>query len=606
MYFRALKSLFMNLKIKYKLLSAMMGIVLFSCSFMGIICYIYFSDFMEKEAKSETEASLMNTAASLDRDINLLYKDITYMVSNSGFIQTVMDIEYGNTENYASNYIAIQPLLNNVITHNILAENIIITGKNGEFYSTSNSGLKYSQEITHVLSRLKQEKGISWSPSISTPFPTMAEENIPISFPISLGVYGHAPLITNQEGDSSLSITVLIPTRKLEEYLNNFNRVRLTATYLTLEDGTILNRPQSYNQLNPASVKAMEEAISSASRLSTNHISTLDGDYFVSVNPLPFNRLKLVSTISKKELLSGIDRLKLFTSIAISASLLFSLFIGLALSRTLSLPLNKLTENVSTADPSRPLPMFHAKYQDEIGILSRTFDNLLNIIQKQMEQIKEDERQRYRTELEILTHQINPHFLYNTLECIHWEILGGNPESAALMVEKLGGFLRLSLNAQSSATTIQDELSHVEKYIDIINHRTQEPIDLLLFVSDGLELLPIVPRILQPFVENSIKHGFTSEDGGRLVMNPVISIRITEENGELLLVIEDNGKGIDIPAATAAVYQKDNSSKIGLNNVYRRLQVFYKSEIRIEFSSIPFHQNTITLYLPIKSESNDI
>ena len=64
MYFRALKSLFMNLKIKYKLLSAMMGIVLFSCSFMGIICYIYFSDFMEKEAKSETEASLMNTAAS--------------------------------------------------------------------------------------------------------------------------------------------------------------------------------------------------------------------------------------------------------------------------------------------------------------------------------------------------------------------------------------------------------------------------------------------------------------------------------------------------------------------------------------------------------------
>ena len=528
------------------------------------------------------------------------------MVSNSGFIQTVMDIEYGNTENYASNYIAIQPLLNNVITHNILAENIIITGKNGEFYSTSNSGLKYSQEITHVLSRLKQEKGISWSPSISTPFPTMAEENIPISFPISLGVYGHAPLITNQEGDSSLSITVLIPTRKLEEYLNNFNRVRLTATYLTLEDGTILNRPQSYNQLNPASVKAMEEAISSASRLSTNHISTLDGDYFVSVNPLPFNRLKLVSTISKKELLSGIDRLKLFTSIAISASLLFSLFIGLALSRTLSLPLNKLTENVSTADPSRPLPMFHAKYQDEIGILSRTFDNLLNIIQKQMEQIKEDERQRYRTELEILTHQINPHFLYNTLECIHWEILGGNPESAALMVEKLGDFLRLSLNAQSSATTIQDELSHVEKYIDIINHRTQEPIDLLLFVSDGLELLPIVPRILQPFVENSIKHGFTSEDGGRLVMNPVISIRITEENGELLLVIEDNGKGIDIPAATAAVYQKDNSSKIGLNNVYRRLQVFYKSEIRIEFSSIPFHQNTITLYLPIKSESNDI
>lgn len=604
MLFPALKSVFMNLKIKYKLLSAMMGIVLFSCSFMGIICYVYFSDFMEKEAKSETETSLINTASSLDRDINLLYKDITYMVSNSSFIQTVMDIEYGNTENYASNYIAMQPLLNNVITHNALVENIIITGKNGEFFSTSNSGLKYSQEITQALAGLKHGKGISWSPSISTPFPSMAEENIPISFPISLGVYGHAPFITNQEGSSSLSITVLIPTRKLDKYLNNFNRIRLTSTYLTLEDGTILNRPKSYNQLNPDSVKAMGEAVSSSVHLSTNHISTLDGDYFVSVNPLPFNRLKLVSTISKKELLSGIDRLKLFTLIAISASLLFSLFIGLALSKTLSLPLKKLTENVSTADPARPLPMFHAKYQDEIGILSRAFDNLLSIIREQMEQIKEDERQRYHAELEILTHQINPHFLYNTLECIHWEILGGNPENAALMVEKLGDFLRLSLNAKNSVTTIKDELSHVEKYIDIINHRTQEPIDLLFFVSDGLEQLPIVPRILQPFVENSIKHGFTSEDGDRLVMNPLISIRITEENRKLVLVIEDNGKGIDIPAATAAVYQKENPSKIGLNNVYKRLQVFYKSEIRIEFSSTPFHQNTITLYLPIESEKD--
>ncbi len=604
MLFPALKSVFMNLKIKYKLLSAMMGIVLFSCCFMGIICYVYFSDFMEKEAKSETETSLINTASSLDRDINLLYKDITYMVSNSSFIQTVMDIEYGNTENYASNYIAMQPLLNNVITHNALVENIIITGKNGEFFSTYNSGLKYSQEITQALAGLKHGKGISWSPSISTPFPSMAEENIPISFPISLGVYGHAPFITNQEGSSSLSITVLIPTRKLDKYLNNFNRIRLTSTYLTLEDGTILNRPKSYNQLNPDSVKAMGEAVSSSVHLSTNHISTLDGDYFVSVNPLPFNRLKLVSTISKKELLSGIDRLKLFTLIAISASLLFSLFIGLALSRTLSLPLKKLTENVSTADPAKPLPMFHAKYQDEIGILSRAFDNLLSIIREQMEQIKEDERQRYHAELEILTHQINPHFLYNTLECIHWEILGGNPESAALMVEKLGDFLRLSLNAKNSVTTIKDELSHVEKYIDIINHRTQEPIDLLFFVSDGLEQLPIVPRILQPFVENSIKHGFTSEDGDRLVMNPLISIRITEENRKLVLVIEDNGKGIDIPAATAAVYQKENPSKIGLNNVYKRLQVFYKSEIRIEFSSTPFHQNTITLYLPIESEKD--
>ncbi len=588
-----LKSVFMDLKIKYKLLIAMMGIVLF-------ICYNYFSHYIKQETTSETERALTNTAASLNSEINLLYKDISYMVSNVSFVQMATDINHDRRQNYAIHYNAIYPLLLNVITHNPLTETVLITGKNGDFFCSSGTGLKYRQEITTILNGIIHEKGISWSPSISTPFPGMADENVPITFPITLGIYGNAPLITNENDASAVTITVLIPTHALNEYLNNFNRNRWISTFLALEDGTILNLPESYSQLHKDSETLIINHIASASSLSTTQISTLDGDFFVSVKPLPFNRLKLVSTVSKKELLSGLEQLKSFTLVAVSASLLFSLFIGLALARTLTLPLKKLTENVSMADPSKPLPMFHAKYQDEIGILSRSFDHLLTIIKQQMEQLKEDEQQRYQAELESLTHQINPHFLYNTLECIHWEILGGSQENAALMVEKLGDFLRLGLKNRGTVTTIRDELCHVEKYIDIMNHRTQEPIELLVFVNKELEDYPIVPRILQPLAENSIKHGFTSQDGERIVMNPVISIRITKDPDFLVLEMEDNGQGIDISAATTALHQKDSTSKIGLNNVYKRLQVFYQQEIHVVFSSTPFHKNTITFFLPIK------
>lgn len=601
-----LKSIFMNLKIKYKLLISMMAIVLFSCSFMGIICYRYFSHLIKQETTAETERALTNTAASINSEINLLYQDISYMVSNTAFVQMATDLDHDRLENYAIHYNAIYPLLLNVITHNPLAETVLITGKNGDFFCSSGTGLKYRQEITTILHSIAHEQGISWNPSISTPFPGMADENIPITFPITLGIYGNAPLITNENNASTVAVTVLIPTQSLNKYLNSFNRNRWITTFLTLEDGTILNLPESYSQLHDDSEKLIQDHIASTSCLSTTQLPTVDGDFFVSVNPLPFNHLKLVSTVSKKELLSGLEQLKIFTLVTISASLLFSLFIGLALAKTLTLPLNKLTENVAMTDPMKPRPMFHAKYQDEIGILSGSFDHLLTIIRKQMEQLKEDEQQRYQAELESLTQQINPHFLYNTLECIHWEILGGSQENAALMVEALGDFLRLSLKNRSTVTTIRDELCHVEKYIDIMNHRTQEPIELLILVDEELENYPIVPRILQPLAENSIKHGFTSQDGERLVMNPIISIHITKEQDFLTVKIEDNGQGIDISAATAALYQKGLSSKIGLNNVYKRLQVFYQQEIQVEFSSTPFHKNTITFFLPIKNTDGKI
>ncbi|MEG2350581.1 MAG: ATP-binding protein, partial [Hungatella sp.] len=135
---------------------------------------------------------------------------------------------------------------------------------------------------------------------------------------------------------------------------------------------------------------------------------------------------------------------------------------------------------------------------------------------------------------------------------------------------------------------------HTEKYIDLINHRTREPIEFVTLVSPDLLQYPIVRFILQPCVENCIKHAFDSENGEILILHPFICISIAVENSKLVISIEDNGKGIDTEAALAAIFHTQSSSKVGLKNIYERLNAYYEGTVKVEFSSIPFHKNIIT------------
>lgn len=200
-------------------------------------------------------------------------------------------------------------------------------------------------------------------------------------------------------------------------------------------------------------------------------------------------------------------------------------------------------------------------------------------IQQQFRQIKQDERENFQMELRLLSEQINPHFLYNTLECINMEIYNYHNDTASSMLSNLGGYLRISLSYGNSQHLISQEVDQVKAYVNIMNYRFRHSIHLTTNIDGDLLSMKILKSILQPLVENALKHGFSIDSSVYFPIAPMIDISIWREPDTLSIAITDNGAGIDIEHAKEIMYgsgtDADGRHHVGLHNIYHRLNSFY-------------------------------
>lgn len=225
-------------------------------------------------------------------------------------------------------------------------------------------------------------------------------------------------------------------------------------------------------------------------------------------------------------------------------------------------------------------------------------------IQQQFRQIKQDERENFQMELRLLSEQINPHFLYNTLECINMEIYNYHNDTASSMLSNLGGYLRISLSYGNSQHLISQEVDQVKAYVNIMNYRFRHSIHLTTNIDGDLLSMKILKSILQPLVENALKHGFSIDSSVYFPIAPMIDISIWREPDTLSIAITDNGAGIDIEHAKEIMYgsgtDADGRHHVGLHNIYHRLNSFY-GKTDITFSSIPFYENKILIRFPYQN-----
>ena len=154
----------------------------------------------------------------------------------------------------------------------------------------------------------------------------------------------------------------------------------------------------------------------------------------------------------------------------------------------------------------------------------------------QMEQIKREEEEKYRYHSQMLTEQINPHFIYNTLEIINMEVHKEQYERASNMIQAFAAFLRYSLNQGEDTTTLDREVDHIRKYLMIMNTRLDARIILTCDYPPSLGEYRIPKSILLPLVENSIRHGF-SPNTGDVELLPVITIRARRDGQRVTLEI---------------------------------------------------------------------
>lgn len=244
--------------------------------------------------------------------------------------------------------------------------------------------------------------------------------------------------------------------------------------------------------------------------------------------------------------------------------------------------------------------------QDEIGGLIRNFNmmttrinSLINDVYKLEIQKNNLEMERVRAELNFLQSQMNPHFLFNTLNAILVVCTKNNYSDVTDIIKSLSKLLRRLLSWKDDLVSLQEEITFIEMYLKIEKFRFRDKFDYQ-FDIDEQSLQYKIPKLsMQPLVENSCKHGLQTIEG-----LGVIKVKTLVDDGRLIISISDNGKGIEANQLKELMFNVQNEASsgtnIGIRNVYRRLELYYEDQVRFEIISAPNEGTVVTFGIPIR------
>lgn len=232
-----------------------------------------------------------------------------------------------------------------------------------------------------------------------------------------------------------------------------------------------------------------------------------------------------------------------------------------------------------------------AKGSPELVDLAQQFNRMLDQIQQLMEAVKEEEQNVRRYELQALSSQINPHFLYNTLDTIVWMAEFNDSKRVVQVTKSLAKYFRLALNQGHEQIALKDELDHVRQYLFIQKQRYGDKLQYEIEEDPAFADYQLPKLVLQPLVENAIYHGIKEKpEGGK------IWLAVQEAGQQLVISIRDNGVGFQAQEETSQTLVKLGG--VGLKNVDQRLRLHFGDRYRMEIISQPDQFTEIRLYLP--------
>ncbi|ADQ40056.1 integral membrane sensor signal transduction histidine kinase [Caldicellulosiruptor acetigenus I77R1B] len=309
------------------------------------------------------------------------------------------------------------------------------------------------------------------------------------------------------------------------------------------------------------------------------------------------NYLKIISFFSKKEIFKVPNRISFFAFGVITTDLLISLFLMILFSKFITDRLTALNEKVNQISHGHLDTSIEILGKDEIGQLAENVREMAKNIKNLIEQVylAEIQKQQILTkqreiQFEMLSSQINPHFLFNTLEAIRMKAVCNGQEEISHIVYLLSNLLRRSITVSSELISLKEEVEFVQQFLEIQKFRFGDRIDFDIQVDEELFDYKILPFIIQPLVENSIKHGIEPKVG-----KGYISIRIFKRKEKIVIKVEDNGIGMkedEYEKLISRLKSDQKDAHVGLKNVYTRLKLFYGNEFEFLVKS-KFESGTV-------------
>lgn len=314
-----------------------------------------------------------------------------------------------------------------------------------------------------------------------------------------------------------------------------------------------------------------------------------------SDTPMEVNDWSLCCILDKDTLYDGQNRAVGFIVIISLCIMALCLLFATLIAREISRPVRRLTEAAEKIAAGDYSAAVHLTGTDELGVLGRAFNDMTAQIRRSITALEEKnallvetQEQKRAAEMRVLQAQINPHFLYNTLDSIYWYSLSDRQRDIGNVVQHLAKMLRIALSKGSEYIPVERELQHVANYLEIESTIYQGRFTYEVEADPAVMSCTVLKILLQPLAENSITHGFANmERGGH------IRVQVGQDADDLVLSVTDNGCGFPQEERTDA--HTSEYSGFALKNLESRLQLHYGADARVLIHSIPTEKTTVTI-----------
>lgn len=368
--------------------------------------------------------------------------------------------------------------------------------------------------------------------------------------------------------------------------------------YLIGRDGEIIYHPRqnlifsNIIQENNQTASTYDEGV---------HNEEFQGEQrVVVVKTVGYTGWKIVSVVSKESLFSDLNQTRMMALLNLVLAIFLMIFVNQYVAVRITDPLKKLEKSIQGIEMKQQ-PVVYIGGPPEIQHLGLTIRFMVEELQELTDKMVKEQEEKRKNELDALQSQINPHFLYNTLDSIMWMIESERYEDAVSMVQALGRLLRISLSRGKNVISVGDELQHARSYLAIQRYRYKNKFTSYFEVEPDIEQYKTIKLVIQPLIENAIYYGMEYMDG-----EGEIHIRAYSREQDLYLEVEDNGPGMPEEQVehllTGGEKARQKGSGIGLKNVNQRIQLYFGTQYGLEIESEPDEGTVVRIHIPKTTE----
>lgn len=592
--------------ITYKWLLLLIAITIVPLLILGTVSYSITKDAIDKKVADASKQLISQTVDNID-------------ISFSGYKDMVMQLITSPE---------IMPLLQRLKNRDeSVVENLSLTSKLAYYTAVSPEfkSVSFMTESMYIKGIFRWDDQEEYKNDFYNQ--TMAAGNDFVWFPTRLGLYSdtadsHQEMVFsvskqvfNVHDGRQLDMVVVLDIREemLSDILKKNTRSESgTESFLIDKQGNVISHVDKSMLLT--SVDQWFEVNGSAALYSgkaeDSFVSHYKGkEVMVNYLKLQTNDWKVVHVIERSSLYKDSDRVIQVIVIIMLAGIVFSIITAYAMASSVSSPLKKMVRTMNQVHIGNLSARIDQDKNriDEIGSLQHHFNDMVAKIEELLQVVYQEQNNKRIAEVKALEAQINPHFLYNTLDAIKWTALFQKANNAAEMARLLSRLLHISIGKGTDTVLVQEEIEHVECYLGIQNLRAAGKIEVHYDIADEVKMYRTPKVILQPIVENAILHGFADQTEGG-----VITIRCCEEENRLLFEITDNGHGFQQAAYSPVESFTDESDLprgasflgVGLSNVSERIKLICGQEYGLRITSRPGEGTTVVITLPIMKGGN--